>query len=198
MGVGPHVMYVPSIDRHLPEALKRLRNEFNFVVFENIPIHQSIRAFAGFVSKGKRHEWDENLDEAFLHFMIALDLLFGEEGKSTDSVSKRTAAVTYLALDRSYEDQVKQLKKMYAERSKYVHEGRSPSPDFTSESEKACAEVLLCMLRLQKDAEQRSSLTMNQWLRNIDLLAATLEAQRPASGDLMLACGVAEKADGNT
>jgi len=190
LGSAGYALDFAAVDTHLPKALDYLQSEFNFVQLADCQIHQTIKTFAQFVSKAKKHKWSGYLDDAFLHFIIALDVVFGETEQSTDSVSRRVAVLTYQKSMVDYKEQVKRIRKLYGERSKYVHEGKSVGKESLDMAEAICNEVLLCLLRLQKDEQQRAEISIENWIKHVDLVAATLEADRIPNHDLLTECGV--------
>ncbi len=190
LGSGGYILDFAAVDTLVPKALGHLQSEFNLIHLENYPIHQTIKTFARFVSKAKKYRWEDYLDDALLHFIIALDIVFGEENQSTDSVSRRVAVLTYQKARLSYKEQAKRIRALYRERSKYVHEGKSISKVSVDEAEEICKEALFCLLRIQKDEQRRTKIAMNNLLKDIDLISATLEADRVPDNSLLIELGI--------
>jgi hypothetical protein len=129
--VSPQAMLSMGVDLgggHLgiPFTKQYLRKHFNLENFQTAEIHQSLRAFCHFLAKAVRHDDEGRHGEAFLHYIIALDLLLGDTGESSATVSSRSTVLTFGALKQNYATLLKEIKKAYDARSKYVHEGRQP------------------------------------------------------------------------
>jgi hypothetical protein len=180
-----------AIDSSLPATKEQLKNQFDFVEFSDCEVHQTLKSFARFVAKAKQYKWSGQLDEAFLHFIIPLDMVFGKKGLSVDSVSKRVAALTYINMTVSFKEQVRKIKDLYDERSAYVHKGKSPNVKMLADAEAICHECILCLLRLQKDKNRRNGFLTEKWISSIDLIIAILETDSEPSNELLIKCGVA-------
>lgn len=184
------VLNMGGIDTLLPKTQNTLKNEFYFTEFTTHQLHQTLKSFSRFVAKAKRYRDDGYLEEAFLHFIIPLDMLFGKESSSTDSVSRRVSVLTYNKSSLTFTEQTKKIRNLYSERSKYVHEGRTPQEQSLREAEAICEEVILCLLRLQKDKTRLEKLIIDDWKKDIDVVAALLESNREPDVDLLTACGI--------
>lgn len=165
----------------IPLTEKFLCLHFGFEGFTDCEIHRSLQSFCHFLALAAEHRSAGREAEAFLHNVIALDLLLGDTGSSTDSVSTRSAALVSLALNRDYSSVVKDSLRIYNARSKYVHEGTLPDSSFLPMVEKICREVAFCLFRLQRDAKNRSSGFYGQWLKDVDFIVATIESGRPVT-----------------
>ena len=143
-------------------------------------MHRSIKLFADFVARARRHEIDGRLDEAFLHFVIALELIFGERQAIQTSVSKRVALVTFRENGRSFEEQRDWID---------GHAGTEISDEVRLDQLRSlCEQVFRCLMRLQAAYPQgtaRGENTLNSWLLNLDYLAVGIMAGRmPTEGQL--------------
>jgi hypothetical protein len=138
----------------------------------------SAATYCRFLQRARGHKVDGRPDESFLQFAIALDLLLGEEGKSSDSVASRAALLVHRQHGATLTDETRLLRRLYGVRSKYVHEGRLPSDADLTEIERVCAEVLWALLTTSGAGVLRTSET---WLRRIDFLEAALNASVPVS-----------------
>ena len=158
------IIEMGELDKSIPKIQKDLKTEYHFSGFLDIPIHKTMQNYVSFIAKAKLHRENNHNDDAYLHFVISLDLVFGEANQSTESVSSRVAAITYFKNSVTFRDQQKLIKGIYSERSKYVHEGKAIKEKSLKQVENICNEVLLCMLRLQKDERKRSDLKLESWL----------------------------------
>lgn len=171
-------------------AIQRmLEKEYDFKGIFQSDIHQTLRTYTRFMSKAERHVIDGRIDEGFLHYVISLDLLFGEKDSSTKSVSNRVSCLTHRALGKSFIDQLKQIQTIYDRRSKYVHEGQAISESAIDEIQAVCREVLWCLLRLQKDGQNVKD--VSGWLSMLDYFVAATEAGRPVDDRELRQCGIA-------
>src|ERR1043166_5582176 len=90
-GTGPLLINMAGLNKRIPNVLKELKDTYAFENFDDSPLHKSIRVFADFVARGRRHEIDGRLSEAWLHYVIALELIFGERQAIQKSVSERVS-----------------------------------------------------------------------------------------------------------
>ena len=178
-----------AADKRIPEIADRLQKEYGFKDFRQDEIHQTLRTFASFVARAQRHEADGRTDDAFLHYIIALDMVFGNEQSIAKTTSSRVAVVVHRAIGKSYAEAVSWMSKAYAARSKYVHEGRRIERESSVEQLKAiCCEVVTCLLRLQRP--NMPSITLEQWLRQLDFVIASYEAGRNISARELADIGI--------
>lgn len=169
-----------GVVQSIPKHTKILQEEYGYTPSKVTPFHNVIREFSRYISIGIRHEITGNKNEAFLSMIIALDLLFGDSGQSIHSVSSRAAIVVHRRLGMTFEAQKAQLKNLYDERSKYVHEGKMVKTDSFDIAKKICQEVLFCLLRLQRDVTT-SPPGVKEWLKNLDFLITAIIAGKEQS-----------------
>jgi hypothetical protein len=179
----------------IPFTEQYVRKHFNLENFQTAEIHQSLRAFCHFLAKAVRHDHEGRQGEAFLHYIIALDLLLGDTAKSSATVSSRSAALTYEALNRDYTALLREMKRAYDARSKYVHEGRQPDSALLKTAEAICREVAFCLLRLQRDVSSHQPGFRDQWIRYVDFVVKAVEAARPTTADDLKRAGIATPQD---
>jgi hypothetical protein len=181
-----HTNFYPA--KLFDQCTSWLANELGFHAFSgDKPIDAAIRTYARFLQRAHEHRLKERPDESFLHFVIALDLLLGSEGRSSESVCQRGALLVHRQLGNTLTAQLTVLKRIYDRRSKYVHEGKSPTADDLRDAERVCTEILwnlLASLRLNRFA------SIDSWLSHIDLLLATLKASREVPEEELLALGL--------
>lgn len=176
-----------------PEALYSkcvawLEDEFGFRDLSEVrPIDATIRTYSRFLQRAHQHRLEGRHDEAFLHFVIALDLLLGLEGRSTENVCKRAGFLVHRQLGKSLQAQTKSLKKLYDARSKYVHEGKPTSSDDLHDVERVCVEILWNLLAASRANSFDSGET---WLNQVDYLIASINASRPISETEMETVGI--------
>jgi hypothetical protein len=179
----------------IPFTEQYLREHFRFERFQSAEIHQSLRAFCHFLAKAVRHRDEGRQAEAFLHYIIALDLLLGDIGESSASVCSRSALLSFEALNRDYAALLQEMKRAYNARSKYVHEGRQPDYALLKIVEEICHEVAFCLLRLQRDISNHQPGFRDRWIKDVDFMVAAVEAVRPTIVDDLKRAGIATPQD---
>jgi hypothetical protein len=189
-GKGYLQLSLGGVDKQTPITINMLNKEYNLSTLSEISIHRVIKNYVSFVAKAKRYILDNHQDDAFLHFVIALDLVFGIEGQSTESVASRVAVLTYHKFNKTYVEQQRTLKDIYSKRSKYVHNGKSVNRESVKQVELICSEVLYCLLRLQKDEKNRANIELDKWLKDLDFIVAAFDSGRVSLPDLLTECGI--------
>ena len=141
-------------------------------------LDQSIKSYCTFLQRAHTHRHSGRTDEAFLHFIFAIDLLFGTERHSTKSICLRVSTLVYRQLENDFKEQVNIVKRLYDRRSKYVHKGKSADKNDIEEAEKVCIEVLWCLLAVSGSGkvDDRSS-----WLKQLDFVSGGIEASKSIS-----------------
>jgi hypothetical protein len=128
------------------------------------------------------------MNEGYLHYIIALDLVFGGHELIGRTVSERVGMIVYKPLGLNFDDSVKLMNQAYSARSKYVHEGRAVDPKMIMNVERVTREVTLCLLRLQRDSSRE--LSVARWLANIDYFVKAVQADRTISPEDLRANGI--------
>lgn len=184
------VLEFAQADRRYPIVLGELKDAYGFSGVTSSEIHQTLFSYCRFLLKAKVHLDHGRIDEAFLHYIIALDLLFGEKDASTHEVSTRAAVVTHRALGKSYAEVVKLMKSVYSARSKYVHEGSLVEEGMLTAVIPVAEEVVRCLLRVQKQPQSKSSGFVEHWLKQLTFLVAGIEAGRTIEDSEFVAVGI--------
>jgi hypothetical protein len=125
--------------------------------------------FGQLIVRGREHEVDGRIDEAFLAHMIALDMVFGVKGESTRSVAERVATLTSVGREVA-KQQKKKIQLLYDVRSGYVHQGRSCDEQLLSEVKDFCRDVGLALLRVASLPASERPKTVDQWLTRLDIV----------------------------
>jgi hypothetical protein len=189
LNTGLSIDYAQA-DRRFPAVAEKLRDAFSFTGNDGSEIHKTLATYCRFVVKAIIHEDGHRQNEAFLHYVIALDLLFGEPEASNASISKRAAIVVSRALGMGFEDMVTQMKTIYGERSKYVHVGKPVSDNAIGAVRPVIDEVLYCLFRLQAVPDNKEQGFVEAWLRTLDYLVAATEAGKPISDQELQSVGI--------
>jgi hypothetical protein len=151
------------------------------------PLDKAVETFCTFLQRAHDHRLRGRGDEAALHFVIALDLVLGLEGRSAESVAERAAVVTHRPLGQSMQDQVRRVKQLYDSRSKYVHEGRPFSSGDIEEAERVATQVLWALLAVSGAGVLSST---SEWLKKVNYVAAALKDGRALPDAEFTALGV--------
>jgi hypothetical protein len=176
-----------STDRHIPQVISRLKCEFGIdPAGELAPV---LRNYAQFLSKAKRYR-NERLDnDAYVHYVISLELLFGERSRVSDSISKRIATIVFGPFGVSITEAEKKLDKLYDARSRYVHGGQTVDPKLLKEVNDICEEVLWAMLRRIRQNGAGDDM-IQRWTRDLDYVYSALSAGKVLSDEDMRSCGI--------
>jgi hypothetical protein len=111
---------------------------------------ESVRSYSRFLQRAQRHKWNGRYDDAYLHFVIALDMLFGLDGNSAQKVKQRVAILVHRQRRLTLEEQTTRVDKIYIARSKYVHAGQAiQGNESLQEVEEVCVQVLWCLLAVE-------------------------------------------------
>jgi hypothetical protein len=122
-GMLPLSTDLANAHERVPRVLRELNEQYSFKQFDNSALHSSIKLFASFVARARRHQLNGRLNEALLHFVIALEIIFGEREAIQKSVAERVALIAFRWAGRSFEQQRKLIDRIYEYRSRYVHAG---------------------------------------------------------------------------
>lgn len=166
------------VDEQIPRTIEMLKTRFGFEDFGNAEIFTSIRTFSRFVTRAYVHEAHGRRDEAFLHRVVALDLLFGTDGENTRTVCSRTAAVFAVSGSQPFADTLKLVKALYDARSRYVHAGKSVSSQDMDDLKPVLKVVFETLMRLQGRPKSQEDGFVARWCKDLDYVASALEAGR--------------------
>lgn len=178
---------LPHNESKYPILKDELKRKYTYTGNKGTELHYTIDKYLSFCSKAKKYFENNQMSEALLHYIIALDLIFGEEKSLTNSVSSRVSICTFRALDKSYNDCYKNLTDLYRDRSKYVHCGIFVNVDKVLLVEEICKEILFVFFRLN---EYGHDWNRNSWIKKLDLLVAHLNANELPSVSMYKELGI--------
>lgn len=187
-----------SADKRVAAAREELKTTYGFEGFSEDEVHQTLRLFMLFLARAERHAAEGRTSESFLHFIIALDLLFGDVEEIGRTVAKRVAAATFGEFGKDCEKVKRRVATLYGLRSKYVHRGRELNDTNRSDAQEICGKVLRTFLRFQARPESRRPDAVSSWLKNIDIVAAKIEAGVEPSDAELVTNGVKSQTEGST
>ena len=134
-------------------------------------LSRTLEMFCTLMQRGRQHQYAGARDEASLYFVIALEFVFGEKGRSTDSVADRAGVLTYQSDDKNYDAHRRRIRSLYDARGKYVHQGKQISSMDAEEIERVATQVLWSFLSV---AAEGARATTEEWLRQIDYVRAAI------------------------
>jgi len=164
-------------DTRVPAALQELQERYAFDSFGSDELDLTLKSYVRMLARARQHTFDGMRDEAVLHLVIALDLLFGERDASTRNVSTRASAACTAAQIMLYPESVRRIGRLYDARSRYVHAGEPFPDEAIAVAEETCAAVLRVLLRLHRRASvEQGSISIASWLAALDFVKAAAAA----------------------
>lgn len=150
-------------------------------------VAEPIRAAISMAFEGMKHVQSLRRNDGFIHVVFALDLLISDKGASSETFTSRGSALVCAGTLESYDEQRRIMKRIYDERSRYVHGAQPPAP----QSLDIAIAALQCIVRCAIRAARMPGFGHESWKRNIDYLAASYASGRlPAAADRAV-CGLA-------
>lgn len=153
-----------------------------------------LNVFAEFVQNGHSHHQDHRRAEAFIHFVIALEILLGagSDKQLTKSISSRGGIIWACDQGIPFAAGKDFILSLYDARSKYVHTGKDIDYSMIENGAEVCrahTEVLL-RLRNQQHACEKNYIT-SKWLKEIDFLVSAQIAGLTLPDEFYVRCGLA-------
>jgi hypothetical protein len=188
LGLGLRLDWAQA-DRRIPQVTKSLKERF---AFEGLGTHEfatSVGTFCRFVTRSRAHEAYGRTDEAFLHQVIALDLLFGTRQEITRSVCRRTAVLVAATQNLTFERSLKLVEDVYSKRSRYVHAGEPVGGDDLSRIQPIVNSVFEALMRHHGHPRSREAGFFDDWCKQLDYAAAAFEAGRILDPDDLVGLG---------
>lgn len=172
-GHGPIAVDLANAHERVPNIVSALKDEFEFTQFDASPLNNSIKLFASFVARARRHQISGRMNESLIHYVIALELIFGERQSIQKSVSERVAVILFSASGVSFNEHMSWVDGLYDTRSRYVHSGKTAGVDdaLLDRVRRACDDCFRCLLRLRKQSPDQSENALAKWLGSLDYLA---------------------------
>lgn len=168
---------IPAGISALGDCNTRLEKYFDIQMGECSGIDSAIKRFALFIHSANLHERGSRHGDAFLHYMIALDLALGGSANNTKNVCRRTSSIVSGGSASVFTESLKKIDAFYSARSKYVHEGREPSAEKLGELAAICTSVMECLLRNRAmKGNCRPDFLTTIWHRKLDYIAAGFDA----------------------
>jgi hypothetical protein len=187
---GPGPVHVDWANAHvrIPQALHELQDTFGYRGTEDAPVYKTLQLYCSFVARAKRHCIAGRLDEALLHAVIAIELVFAEREAVQRSVTERVSVLTHAAVGRTFIEHKKWIEGVYDIRSKYVHAGSSDVQESQLEQLfDLCALITRRLLRAAAGIGSKPE-ALGAWLADLDYLAkAYLASRTPRASDLAAA-----------
>jgi hypothetical protein len=183
----PDVKYIDPAISDIPSYSKQLEEKYNFTDYKDTPLHHTLQTYSQFIARAKMLEDKHKPSEAFLQYVISLELIFAGKETISSTIARRVAAMTCKQINSDYELLRQRIRQDYRLRSLYVHEGQSIDSQQLASIAEICHYVLHAMLYLQREFPQ---LSINHWMKNIDLLGSKFSDNEHVTNELLRSCGV--------
>jgi hypothetical protein len=177
--IDPAIFDIPSYNEQLKE-------KYNFTDYKDTPLHHTLQTYSQFIARAKILEDKHKPSEAFLQYVIALELVFAGKETISSTIAKRVAAITCKQTNCDYELLRQRIREDYRLRSFYVHGGQSINSEQLATIAEICHYVLQAILYLQQAFPQ---ISIDTWIENIDLLASKLSNSEQPNDELFRSCG---------
>jgi hypothetical protein len=177
--IDPAIFDIPSYNQQLKE-------KYNFTDYKDTPLHHTLQTYSQFIARAKILEDKHKPSEAFLQYVIALELVFAGKETISSTIAKRVAAITCKQTNCDYELLRQRIREDYRLRSFYVHGGQSINSDQLASIAEICHYVLHAILYLQQAFPQ---ISIDTWMENIDLLVSKLSNNEQPNDELFRSCG---------
>ena len=190
INVSKYCVNFAGLHKVIPESLKILKDDYGISEFQDTEIHQILKSYCRFLCLGK-NEWDnDKINEAFLNFMIGIEIALGEENGVTKSLSQRAAVILSHKKPKQFKFFEKSVEDLYASRSRFVHNGKDISLENLELLHKICFAILYVLLELQKENTNHDSGAIKKWHGRLDYLAGALRANKVMPEDEFKQCGI--------
>ena len=157
---------------------------------KNKELYNMLMNYTKFVASAKQNISDGNLNDGFIHFFIALELLLGQRNLNASAFINRASALTHLSFKRSFQEQVKIIEALYNKRSRYVHEGVQILESDSEMLWSICEEVLLCLLRMFKRDLENQFTFIDKWHIDIDYYISAMRADKEIAKEEIESIGI--------
>jgi hypothetical protein len=150
-------------------ARQWLSSEFGLDGFpDRQPIDHIAHTFARQMQNARYHLSERRINDAFLYFVIALDHLLGEDGRSVSAVTTRTCVLTHTMRSRSFDEEMAAVRRIYDVRSRLVHSASDVSEADLREADEIARCVLWALTRV---VAAGAHVTRDSWVEAIDKIA---------------------------
>lgn len=178
--IDPAIFDIPSYNEQLKE-------KYNFTDYKDTPLHHTLQTYSQFIARAKILDDKHKPSEAFLQYVIALELVFSGKETISSTIARRVAAMTCKQIGSDYEFVRKRIRQDYRLRSLYVHEGQSINSQQLASIAEICHYVLHAMLYLQRKSPE---ISIDKWMKNIDVLVSRFSNDGQANDELLRSCGI--------
>jgi hypothetical protein len=142
-----------------------------------------VRQFCRFGVKGHQALRTQKHPEAFLQFMIGIELLLSSPNNTTKAIAKRSSVLTTVPNADGFTKRQKEIEVLYGIRSQYVHAGKHPSEKATDELIQIYFQILSTVLSAPPRGENPEN-AHQEWLKNLDFVASGYNAGHLPSDEL--------------
>jgi hypothetical protein len=74
----------------------------------------------------------------------------------------------------AFDEAVKQMRRFYKSRSKFVHEGKAPAKDDVDSLHRINEAVLFALLRIRRFSANATNFDKSEWHKRLDFIASAL------------------------
>lgn len=179
----PHISEIQS-------AIDSLESAYQFSKLQGSSLYTLLRSVCRSTVSSKRFRSEQRLDEAYLHQVIALEQVFSEKEKTTQAVGGRTAALTHTQLGLSYKEAKDFIIKLYAARSRFVHDGEKVPSELLERIEPVVLAVMKSLIHLCHFPESKADGFPEEWLKRLDYIIAGFDAGIHPTAEMAIANGL--------
>lgn len=99
----PDVKYIDPAISDIPSYNKQLEEKYNFTDYKDTPLHHTLQTYSQFIARAKMLEDKHKPSEAFLQYVISLELIFAGKETISSTIARRVAAMTCKQINSDYE-----------------------------------------------------------------------------------------------
>lgn len=165
-------------DKRYEELKKSLSDNFGKSIIKDMAEKKTINKFLEFSAKAQRHISRNRINEGFLHFIIAIDLLFGDKENTTNSITTKVAICVFQSLNMSFTKATKVIGNLYNIRSNYVHNGDEIKEEELAELERINKIIFEVLLR-----NNTKTWNIENWLKKLKILISIEQAALEVTPD---------------
>lgn len=173
--------------REIDDAQKLLARIEEAIALNNV-FSSLIKLLTQFMSDAEMLAYKRRWNEAFMNFMVGLDAIFNLDNELSSSfvLKKRVSVIVSLFEAKVYQEQFNLLTLLYIKRSEFVHAGKAIDETAVKQIRHICRAVVSVLISVCS----KQDISVDQWLKNLDLAGDQLHRQLPIDKTLRASCGV--------
>jgi hypothetical protein len=170
------VLNQPGADSEAYRRYKTHQYDYRTAEVGDSELGRTIVVCSRFIHQAKTFLATGRPEEALLYATICLEHLFSEKQAISESVSARTAALTYLRVGKTLNDAKKEVRSLYTARSQFVHSGQPVTSAQAERLIEYAREVIRSLLVLHLKIENRNEGFLVKWIKNLGVIVSADEA----------------------